>query len=108
MPDISEVRSRLQAAFRPDATAAVVAVYQFTFDEDAPFHARIEAGTLDVQPGLSEAATVTMLFDNHATALAVLTHETDGIAAFMDGRLRSDGHLIQSLMLFAQYFGRPD
>ena len=38
-------------------------------------------------------ADVTFVFDSAETALAVLTGKEDPVAAFLDGRFRSDGHL---------------
>ncbi len=38
-------------------------------------------------------ADVTFTFDCAQTAIAVLTGAADPVAAFMDGRFRSDGHL---------------
>jgi len=106
-PLIDDIQARLAAAFRPEATRAVELRYQFRFDTGEPFYLTIQDGTLEVHSGECHDPMVTVMFDCHRTALDVLTHRTDGIAAFMHGRLRSDGHLIQSLMLFARYFGPP-
>lgn len=104
---IDDIRARLAHAFQADAAREVELRYQFRFDSGEPFYLTIRDGTLEVHPGECDDATVTVMFDSQRTALDVLTHQADGIAAFMHGRLRSDGHLIQSLMLFARYFGPP-
>lgn len=102
-----DIRICLEAAFRPEAARGVRLRYQLRFEADEPFHLDIADGTLEVHAGECDDATVTVMFDCHRTALGILTHQTDGIGEFMRGRLRSDGHLIQSLMLFARYFGAP-
>lgn len=51
-------------------------------------------------------ADVTFVFDSAETALAVLTGGEDPIAAFLDGRFRSDGHLPLAFVLLGLF--RPD
>ena len=46
---------------------------------------------------------VTFFFDTADTALAVLTGADDPVAAFMDGRFRSDGHLLLAFVLLGLF-----
>ena len=48
-------------------------------------------------------ADVTFVFDSAATALAILTGREDPIAAFLDGRFRSDGHLPLAFVLLGLF-----
>ena len=48
-------------------------------------------------------ADVTFVFDSAETALAVLTGREDPIAAFLDGRFRSDGHLPLAFVLLGLF-----
>ena len=48
-------------------------------------------------------ADVTFVFDSAETALAVLTGKEDPIAAFLDGRFRSDGHLPLAFVLLGLF-----
>lgn len=48
-------------------------------------------------------ADVTFVFDSAETALAVLTGNEDPIAAFLDGRFRSDGHLPLAFVLLGLF-----
>ena len=48
-------------------------------------------------------ADVTFIFDSEETAVAVLTGREDAIAAFMDGRFRSDGHLPLAFVLLGLF-----
>ncbi len=102
---IDDIRARLDAAFQPEAARGVQLRYQLRFDRDDPFYLDIRDGVLAIHAGECNDPTVTIFFDCHQTAVEVLTRRSDAVAAFMNGRLRSDGHLIQSLMLFARYFG---
>ena len=48
-------------------------------------------------------ADVTFVFDSAETALAILTGMEDPIAAFLDGRFRSDGHLPLAFVLLGLF-----
>ena len=48
-------------------------------------------------------ADVTFVFDSAETALAVLTGKEDPIAAFLEGRFRSDGHLQLAFVLLGLF-----
>ena len=48
-------------------------------------------------------ADVTFVFDTAETALAVLTGREDPIAAFLEGRFRSDGHLPLAFVLLGLF-----
>ncbi|MDE0039692.1 MAG: hypothetical protein OXU77_19360 [Gammaproteobacteria bacterium] len=48
-------------------------------------------------------ADVTFVFDSAETALAVLTGKEDPIAAFLDGRFRSDGYLPLAFVLLGLF-----
>lgn len=48
-------------------------------------------------------ADVTFVFDSAETALAILTGREDPIAAFLDGRFRSDGHLPLAFVLLGLF-----
>ena len=46
---------------------------------------------------------VTFVFDSAETALAILSGTEDPIAAFLDGRFRSDGHLPLAFVLLGLF-----
>ena len=48
-------------------------------------------------------ADVTFVFDSAETALAILSGREDPIAAFLDGRFRSDGHLPLAFVLLGLF-----
>ena len=81
------------------AGAALIRTYQFRIAGEDQFHLRIVGGTLTVHEGAHCAPCVTMLFPDVETALGLLEGSMDPMQAFLDGHIRSDGHLILALQL---------
>lgn len=98
-PAIEEIRERLSRAFRADAAAGMERVYQFRVDAGDSFHLEVADGSLQVVGGAHAAPSVTMLFPDVETALALLEGHLDPMQAFLDGQIRSDGNLILALQL---------
>ncbi len=98
-PSIEEIRERLTRAFHADATKGMHRVYQFHTGDDARFHLEISDGNLLVSPGSHAKPSVTMLFPDAETALALLEGRLDPMQAFLNGQIRSDGNLILALQL---------
>lgn len=96
---IEEVRSRLGAAFRPDAARDADHVYQFSIAGRDAFHLEIRGGELAVGDGAHPDPSVRFLFEDLHTALGVVTGDVDPMGAFMAGRIRTDGNLILALQL---------
>lgn len=97
--DLASVRRRLEPAFRPQAALEADYVYQFRIGGEDAFHLRVSAGALDVGAGAHDDPSVVFMFEDLDTALGVVTGGVDPMAAFMDGRIRTDGNLILALQL---------
>ncbi|HSG89136.1 MAG TPA: SCP2 sterol-binding domain-containing protein [Pseudomonadales bacterium] len=93
------VRARLAPVFRADAAREADHVYQFAIAGDDAFHLEIRAGRFEVGDGAHAAPSVRFLFEDVDTALGIVTGEIDPMAAFMAGRIRTDGNLILALQL---------
>lgn len=97
--DLEQVRRRLEPAFSPAAAHDADCVYQFTIDGHPAFHLRIQEGVLAVGDGAHGDPSVTFLFEDLETALGIVAGDLDPMAAFMAGRIRTDGNLILALQL---------
>ncbi len=106
MLPIDDIRERLAAAFRPQAAVGFDHVYQFRFGDGGAFHLVIRDGELEVLAGEHERPSVTFMFDAPRTALEVIEGDIDGMHAFMQGRIRTDGNLVLALQL-GRLFGPP-
>lgn len=105
--DIDAVNQRLQRAFQPAAAAEADHVYQYRVGDEDLFHLAVRRGELQVGAGAHPRPSVTFIVDELDTALGILEGSVDPMAAFMDGRVRTDGHLILALQL-GLMFRRPD
>lgn len=97
--DLASVRGRLEPAFSPKAAQESDHVYQFRIGGESAFHLRVSHGELEVGDGAHADPSVTFMFDDLDTALGVVTGAVDPMAAFMAGRIRTDGNLILALQL---------
>ena len=97
--DLGMVRRRLEPAFSPQAALASDHIYQFTVASAPMFHLAIRHGELEVGGGEHPDPSVTFLFEDLETALGIVTGTVDPMAAFMAGRIRTDGNLILALQL---------
>ncbi len=105
MPNPS-LEQRFAQTFNTAFAADHHVIYQFAFDsEDAEFHVEIANGACQFSLGRHSMPTLTMLFDRLQTVETMLAGKLDRTAAFMDGRIRSDSHLILALQLGA-FFSR--
>ena len=97
--DLDQIRTRLEPAFSPAAAHEADCVYQFTINGHPAFHLRVLDGALSVGDGAHDDPSVTFLFEDIETALGIVTGDLDPMAAFMAGRIRTDGNLILALQL---------
>lgn len=97
--DLGRIRRRLEPAFSPRAAAEADHVYQFTVAGAPAFHLEVRGGVLEVGGGAHPDPSVTFLFEDVDTAIGIVAGDVDPMAAFMAGRIRTDGNLILALQL---------
>ncbi|MFC3606989.1 SCP2 sterol-binding domain-containing protein [Stutzerimonas tarimensis] len=98
MSDTGDILQKMQSRFNPSAAAGLDLVYQFNITDADNYHIIIKDGTCDLQAGVSDAADVTLITDK-ATMKEIISGETSGMQAFMSGRLRTEGDMMQALKL---------
>jgi len=88
----------LKSKFDPSAAAGLDLTYQFDVEGGDNYHVVIKDGTCDVQPGDAADPDCTLIMDQ-ATLAGIVSGETDGMQAFMSGKLRVEGNMMLSMKL---------
>ncbi|MFG3452922.1 MULTISPECIES: SCP2 sterol-binding domain-containing protein [Pseudomonadaceae] len=98
MSNVDETIQGMKAKFNPSAAAGLDLVFQFNITDAENFYLVVKDGTCDVQKGESADANVTLIMDSE-TMQGVMSGETDGMQAFMAGKLRAEGDMMLALKL---------
>jgi len=102
MSDLSNVFEEMKGRFNSEAAAGLDAVFQYQLDDGEPYYVAINDGACDVAQGEHDEPSVTLSMDS-ATLQEVLSGETDGMQAFMTGRIRADGDIMLATRLTALF-----
>ena len=100
----SDVQEFLESRFFADAATDLATDVEFRFPDHSVF-CDIRNRSLSF-PNISSADLV-LYFDSPQQAKGLLSGSLDPITAFMESRLRANGHLIRVFQVFAA-FGRSD
>jgi putative sterol carrier protein len=98
MTSVADIVSRMQSKFNAGAAAGLDLVFQFNITDDENYNMAVKDGTLDVQKGDAASPDVTLIMDRE-TLVGIMTGETDGMQAFMGGKLRAEGNMMLAMKL---------
>ncbi|WP_028240950.1 SCP2 sterol-binding domain-containing protein [Stutzerimonas azotifigens] len=98
MSNVGETIKSMQAKFNPDAAAGLDLIYQFDITDGDNYYLVVKDGTCEIQQGTSSDANCTLVMDS-ATLEGITSGETDGMQAFMAGKLRAEGDMMLALKL---------
>ncbi|WP_437883399.1 SCP2 sterol-binding domain-containing protein [Pseudomonas sp. LRF_L74] len=98
MSSVADIVQSMKAKFNASAAAGLDLVFQFNIEDGENHYLVVKDGTCDVQKGDSPDASVTLIMDS-ATLKGITTGETDGMQAFMGGKLRAEGDMMLALKL---------
>jgi len=98
MSDLQSIFSEMEQRFNAQAATGVESVFQYEIDESEHWFVAVEGGQCSVGQGQHDEPTVTLAMDV-ATLQDVLSGETDGMQAFMAGRIRADGNIMEATRL---------
>lgn len=73
-------------------------MFQFNITDAENYYLVVKDGTCDLQQGDSSDANVTLIMDSE-TMQGIVSGETDGMQAFMGGKLRAEGDMMLALKL---------
>src|SRR5690606_33131935 len=98
MTTVAEIIKNMEGKLNPAPPSGLDLTLQFNIEEESNFHAVIKAGNCNVAEGDAEDPNVTLIMDSE-TLNGVITGETDGMQAFMGGKLRAEGDMMLALKL---------
>lgn len=102
MADIQAMYEIMAGRFNPSAASGLEAVFQYKLDDGAVFYAAVNDGSCSVESGEHDDPSVTLMMDSQ-TFEEVLTGETNGMQAFMSGRIKAEGDIMLATRLEALF-----
>ncbi|NBA96694.1 SCP2 sterol-binding domain-containing protein [Pseudomonas sp. R5(2019)] len=99
MTSVADAVQAMKTKFNPSAAAGLDLVFGFNItDEDKHYALIVKDGTCDLQEGVNPDANVTLVMDAE-TLKGIVSGETDGMQAFMSGKLRAEGDMMLAMKL---------
>ena len=99
MTSVADAVHAMKAKFNPAAAQGLDLVFGFNItDEDKHYALLVKDGTCDLQEGENPDANVTLVMDSE-TLKGIVSGETDGMQAFMGGKLRAEGDMMLAMKL---------
>lgn len=94
----AEMIEKYTANFDTSAAAGLDLTFQFNLSDGDNYYLVVKDGTCDVQTGDAEDANVTLIMDTE-TFKEIASGETDGMQAFMAGKLVAEGDMMLAMKL---------
>ena len=99
MTSVADAVQTMKAKFNPAAAAGLDLVFGFNItDEDKHYSLTVKDSTCELQEGENPDANVTLVMDSE-TLKGIVSGETDGMQAFMGGKLRAEGDMMLAMKL---------
>ncbi|KTB74974.1 MULTISPECIES: SCP2 sterol-binding domain-containing protein [Pseudomonas] len=99
MTSVADAVQTMKNKFNPAAAAGLDLVFGFNItDEDKHYALIVKDSTCELQEGENPDANVTLVMDS-ATLKGIVSGETDGMQAFMGGKLRAEGDMMLAMKL---------
>ncbi|WPO97921.1 SCP2 sterol-binding domain-containing protein [Pseudomonas sp. HR96] len=99
MSSVADAVQKMQAKFNPAAAAGLDLVFGFNItDEDKHYSLAVKDSQCDLKQGENPDANVTLIMDSE-TLKNIVSGETDGMQAFMGGKLRLEGDMMLAMKL---------
>ena len=98
MTTVSEIIDSMSARFNPEAAAGLDIVFQFDVSDGDTYHIVVKDNVCDIKEGGHDDPTVTLIMDSD-TMIGIMTGETNGMTAFMMGKIRAEGNMMLATKL---------
>ncbi|WP_416425421.1 SCP2 sterol-binding domain-containing protein [Pseudomonas sp. App30] len=98
MSTLEKAQEAMQAKFDPSAAAGLDLVFGFRIDDTKNFSLVVKDKTCQLLQGENPDAQVTLVMDEE-TLKGIVSGETDGMQAFMGGKLRAEGDMMLAMKL---------
>ncbi len=93
MTSVADAVQAMKAKFNPAAAAGLDLVFGFRIDDTV-----VKDSTCELLEGENPDAQVTLVMDGE-TLQGIVSGETDGMQAFMGGKLRAEGDMMLAMKL---------
>jgi len=102
---ISDLMSKMPGAFLPEKAQGVNATihFKFTGENAGEWTAVIKDGKCDVSQGAPSGSATMSLTADSADYVKIFTGELDGMAAFMQGKIKLGGDLNLAMKLMQMF-----
>lgn len=98
MTTVADIVQIMQSKFNASAAAGLDLVFQFNIEGAENYCLIVKEGTCEIKQGDNPDANVTLIMDGD-TFKGIATGETDGMQAFMAGKLRAEGDMMLAMKL---------
>ncbi|WP_395599959.1 MULTISPECIES: SCP2 sterol-binding domain-containing protein [Pseudomonas] len=98
MTDVAKAVEAMKAKFNPGAADGLDLVFGFRIDDTQNFSLVVKNNTCELLEGENPDAQVTLVTDGE-TMEGIVSGETDGMQAFMSGKLRTEGDMMLAMKL---------
>ncbi|POP72495.1 MULTISPECIES: SCP2 sterol-binding domain-containing protein [Pseudomonas] len=99
MTSVADAVQTMKNKFNPAAAAGLDLIFGFDItDEDKQYALIVKDGTCELQEGKNPDANVTLLMESEILK-GIVSGETDGMQAFMGGKLRAEGDMMLAMKL---------
>ena len=96
--EVSDIIEKMPARFDKSAADGLDTVFQFNVAEGDNFHLVVKDNDLSITKGDHAEPEVTLSMDEE-TFVGMMIGETDGMQAFMSGKLTADGNIMLATKL---------
>lgn len=98
MSNVNASIETMKSKFNPAAAAGLDLVFGFRIDDTKHYNLIVKDSTCDIQEGENPDANVTLVMDSE-TLEGIVKGDTDGMQAFMAGKLRAEGDMMLAMKL---------
>lgn len=98
MTDVAKAVEAMKAKFNPGAADGLDLVFGFRIDDTQNFSLVVKNNTCELLEGENPDAQVTLVMDAE-TMEGIVDGSTDGMQAFMGGKLRTEGDMMLAMKL---------
>nr|WP_036514772.1 MULTISPECIES: SCP2 sterol-binding domain-containing protein [Nitrincola] len=98
MADLNAIFTAMGDRFNAQAAGSLEAVFQYQIEDGEPWFVAISEGVCQIAQGEHDDPSVTLTMASD-TLEEVMNGETDGMQAFMTGRIKADGDIMLATRL---------
>ena len=98
MSSVADTINSMKSKFNASAAAGLDLVFGFNIEDGENFFLTVKDGACEMSQGESANANVTLIMSTETLA-GITTGETDGMQAFMGGKLRAEGDMMLAMKL---------